>query len=308
MEFDKSGRLFTFGCSSTNYIWTTWADILGKEFAYYENWGLIGAGNQYMFNSLIECHHRNKFHAGDNVIIQWSNVSREDRYLQKKWKPSGNIYTQTMYPQDFVKNFADDRGYLIRDLATISAVVDLLEHWKVNYAFLSTVPMTVFGEYYISGEADADVLDLYKSALEKIRPSQYEAVFNFDWHSTISPEEYAVHAGASWPTHAEFMSGHNGTDPRIQDEIKKFRKNYLLQDTEVSPRDFFTFANLNKFMGKNLKIRDTHPRPRDALTYLQKVLPEISLSHDTVAWAQQKHLDVVVHGKFQTSRLYINRL
>ena len=31
-------RLFTFGCSFTQYMWPTWADILSKNFNFYESW------------------------------------------------------------------------------------------------------------------------------------------------------------------------------------------------------------------------------------------------------------------------------
>jgi hypothetical protein len=71
--------LFTFGCSFTEYIWPTWADILGREFEYYENWGKAGGGNQYIFNSLIECHLRNQLTKDDTVIIRWTSPDREDR-------------------------------------------------------------------------------------------------------------------------------------------------------------------------------------------------------------------------------------
>ena len=47
-------RLFTFGCSFTSYHWPTWADILGREYDYFENWGRSGGSNQFIFNSLIE--------------------------------------------------------------------------------------------------------------------------------------------------------------------------------------------------------------------------------------------------------------
>ena len=43
--FNYTGRLYTFGCSMTSYFYPTWADILGQEFSYYENWGEPGAGN-----------------------------------------------------------------------------------------------------------------------------------------------------------------------------------------------------------------------------------------------------------------------
>lgn len=42
-------RLFTFGCSFTKFFWPTWADILGQEFDYYENWGrLLEAINSFL--------------------------------------------------------------------------------------------------------------------------------------------------------------------------------------------------------------------------------------------------------------------
>jgi len=41
-------RLFTFGCSYTNYRWSTWADCLAPEFDYFENWGQSGGGNHYI--------------------------------------------------------------------------------------------------------------------------------------------------------------------------------------------------------------------------------------------------------------------
>lgn len=58
-------RLFTFGCSFTNYMWPTWADILAIEFDSYRNWGRIGAGNHFIFYSLLECINRNEITADD---------------------------------------------------------------------------------------------------------------------------------------------------------------------------------------------------------------------------------------------------
>ena len=75
-------RLYTFGCSFTQYFWPTWADILGQEFDYYENWGKLGGGNQFIFNSIIECSLRNKLTPNDTVAIMWTNVTREDRYIK----------------------------------------------------------------------------------------------------------------------------------------------------------------------------------------------------------------------------------
>ena len=85
--------------------------------------------------------------------------------------------------KNFIKKFADDRGYLIRDLATIAATVELLDHWGVKYHLLSMVPLSNLDQYSVKPSPDNDVIELYAPAIEKIKPSVYEVVFNFDWFS-----------------------------------------------------------------------------------------------------------------------------
>ena len=82
------GRLFTFGCSLTSYKWPTWADILGREYDYFENWGSCGVGNQYIFNSLIEAVITRQITSEDTVMIMWTNFSRWDYYQDRRWYSS----------------------------------------------------------------------------------------------------------------------------------------------------------------------------------------------------------------------------
>ena len=73
------GNLYTFGCSMTSYSWPTWADILGKEFDYYENWGRGSAGNLYIFESVIECLTKNKITSNDTIItVQNDDLLRKN--------------------------------------------------------------------------------------------------------------------------------------------------------------------------------------------------------------------------------------
>ena len=272
-------RLFTFGCSFTQYAWPTWADILGREFDYFENWGKLGGGNQYIFNSLIESNIRNQFTKEDTVIIMWTNVTREDRYIEKQWHTPGNIYTSPVYNSDYIKQFADDRGYLIRDLATISATVDLLDHWGVKYHMLSMVPITNIDQYNKKPSTEQDVIDLYSSAVEKIKPSVYEVVFNFDWSSTSIPqtiseqnfndvmlkEIYNDLAGPDWPSYEQFRKKDFSTvDDHIVDEIH-----------QLFVQDKHKFRN------------DLHPYPAEHLMYIEKVLPEYHISDETRNWVSK---------------------
>ena len=178
-------RFFAFGCSFTaSHNRPTWADVIGREFDYYENWARGGMGNQYIFNQLIECNARHKFTADDTVIIMWTSITREDRYVKNLggWFGQGNIYWSNEYPQEFIKKFACERGYLIRDLAVISAARDLLKSWGVDYKFLAMVPIGISESITAVNSDNQDIFDLYKDVLADIRPSVYEVIFKSqDW-------------------------------------------------------------------------------------------------------------------------------
>lgn len=186
-------RIFTFGCSFTQYWrWPTWADAIGHQAEFYENWGMCGGGNSLIFYSLVECHRRQCLGPGDTVYVMWTNTSREDRYVRGKWLTAGNVYWTdgTGLPREYLLNFTCERGYLIRDLATIAAAKDLLSHWGCQYRFFSMVPLHQTNQSIGLGENpedeftdDTDVLELYQSVLENIAPSVYETVFDHDWNS-----------------------------------------------------------------------------------------------------------------------------
>jgi hypothetical protein len=186
-------RLFTIGCSFTQYWrWPTWADALGRQANFYENWGLCGAGNSYILYSLMECHQQHQLTSNDTVMIMWTNTSREDRYLQGRWQEGGNVYWSagSTLPQDYVKNFTCERGYLIRDMANIAATKHFLESVGCQWKFMSMVPLDNTNE--ISGLGsnpndvttdDQDVRKLYQNVLDTIHPSVYSTLFNNDWRS-----------------------------------------------------------------------------------------------------------------------------
>lgn len=186
----QKNRLFTFGCSFTQYFWPTWADILGQEFEHFENWGKLGGGNQFIFNSLIECMVRNKLNKDDTVIIMWTNVTREDRYINYSWETHGNVYTTQFYSPEFLHRYFDIRGCLIRDLAVIEATKKILELSNINHIFLSMVPITNIDQYTVKtlDESD-DILFLYKDTIKCIRASIFEKVFDFNWCKNKHPNE-----------------------------------------------------------------------------------------------------------------------
>ena len=54
---ENKKRLFTFGCSFTQYNWPTWADILGRSL-HQEGWefhniGRAGTGNMQIMKTIL---------------------------------------------------------------------------------------------------------------------------------------------------------------------------------------------------------------------------------------------------------------
>lgn len=179
-------RLFTFGCSFTQYNWITWADILGNLFDEYHNYGVCGAGNMYMFNRFIHNIETHKINKDDTVMIMWTNVTREDRFINGQWTRCGNLFTsQDFYTRDFIEKYVDIRGCYERDIPIIHATRLILDSIGCKYVMMSMVDITNSDQYSVNDKIE-DIKELYKrfeSTLQLIKPSVHKVIFNYDYES-----------------------------------------------------------------------------------------------------------------------------
>jgi len=146
-------RLFTFGCSFTNYSWPTWADFFGLEFDYFENWGVPGIGNVAIANRVSECFIKNNITEDDTVVIQWTGHLRNDyhlfrdnnsRDLSNNWKTMGSMfgYTNTnLYNKKWIDNFFDEESYIMLSLNAIHLTTQLVKSTNCKWK------MTSMGEF-----------------------------------------------------------------------------------------------------------------------------------------------------------------
>ena len=181
IDFKKYKRFFVFGCSFTAYKWPTWADILSTEMpdAEFYNFGRPGAGNLFISNQVVESNQRYKFDNNDLVIVLWSTMCREDRYINNWWSTPGNIYTQNIYNKEFVSKYSDTKGYLIRDMALIALTTTYLKYSDADAITLTSVPYD-----YQQDPADNsvnEVLSLYKDIINETPQSMLESVLNNEW-------------------------------------------------------------------------------------------------------------------------------
>lgn len=132
-------RLFTFGCSFTQFNWPSWADLLGMDdFVFYSaNWGCAGLGNRAIAERVAECNVRAKFTKDDVVIVQWSSHFRHDWMHTRMpiedvslWRTKGSIFSppnQYVFDEKWIRTFWDEKAYYIHTLNSIALVQGLLD-------------------------------------------------------------------------------------------------------------------------------------------------------------------------------------
>ena len=263
-QFNTSGRLYTFGCSMTQYRWPTWADIVGTCWNEFENWGRPGAGNQYIFNSVMECNARNKFNSNDTVLIMWSNISRIDYYQFKTWG-----YLHHKYPDkknlDYPVCCPD--GYEILSFAYMQAIEELLKSKKVVFKMMS----------WYSYESSSDAYNLYADTIEKINVIPLD--FNKRFKKTtvknnqgdvLTKELYDRLHGSDWPSLTDIQNNSYSTTPEIQIEVNEFLE-FLKQDNRLNT---------------HTTERDIHPTPLSHLKTVQNTFKNLTISDDTIKWIQ----------------------
>jgi hypothetical protein len=130
-------RFFTFGCSFTNYLWPTWADILSIDYPYFQNWGHSGLGNRAIAERVAEAHVKNRFTKDDIVIVQWTSHLRHDwmhfghpRTDFSAWRTKGSVYSPEnikMYGGGWINMFWDEKAYFVNTLNHIVLTQGLLD-------------------------------------------------------------------------------------------------------------------------------------------------------------------------------------
>lgn len=222
-------RFFAFGCSFTNWEYPTWADILGYELGVeFYNYGKSGAGNQYIFNTIMQADSFYNFNENDLIIVEWTSVAREDRYKNQNWVTPGNIYTQQEYNAEYVEQWADFEGYLVRDLAVIKAVSLFLKNKKLQHHILSMAPLiTINNEWrdnFNSTETINRLSELYKPYIDEIYKSFYEVL----WEGTIQTK-----VKEETELYSKLVNGHPTTAEHYTFLLKTFDYNFSKKTSDI---------------------------------------------------------------------------
>ena len=132
-------RLFTVGCSLTRYAWPTWADILGRSYDYFENWGHSGIGNRAIFERTVELIMTSQPTADDLIIIQWTNPQRFDAHkvnhdIPVRWACAGNI---SNWPRALAETLDCEFSYIYHSCNFIVGCKNILDNKGLKYKFIT---------------------------------------------------------------------------------------------------------------------------------------------------------------------------
>lgn len=174
MQYD---RVFTFGCSFTQFFWPTWADIIETDLGLpTQHWGLCGLGNVGIAHRLLEADAIHKFTPNDLIIVLWSTWSRECRFVRGQWQCAGNIIqdANTLYKKQFVKDHWSIDNDLVKNVGAIT---------MSNRSFPITYQATMDRTAEIEDKdvySDSILYNTFKDNIEFIRSFDIFQWDNFD--------------------------------------------------------------------------------------------------------------------------------
>jgi len=262
------GRLFTFGCSLTKYHYPTWADILGEQWEYSENWGKPGGGNTYIFNSIIECLHRNTFDQNDTVMILWSGIGRVDYYQLGHWYSKINAFSKD---KEIPINCPD--GHELTNFSLIYSIHELFKAKKIKFRSMTWVPYNL---------TSSNISELYKDTINEMEEFKFIPNKKFipsyvSFNNFVSSFQtlYDTFKGVDWPTLESILNDSWQSDnlsQTVHDEILEF-KNMMYKENK-------------EFVIVNSEL-DRHPLPMEHLRVAQLMRPDITIKQSTVDFVKE---------------------
>lgn len=136
-------RLFTFGCSFTEYSWPTWADILGKSVHQqgweFHNMGRAGVGNMQIMKTILKAKQVYNFTPDDKLMVMWTSWNREDRYLPSTIHQGGWVLEGNVLNSDFYRELIDKYWSLEHDIINTWTAISASRQ-LVNLDFEGSIP------------------------------------------------------------------------------------------------------------------------------------------------------------------------
>jgi len=136
-------RLFTYGCSFTSYLWPTWPSFLTKNFDIVYNRGQAGAGNEFIFHSIVNDLKQFEINSKDHIMVMWTSFYRMDCCLDHtQWSTPGNLAFHKDF--DVLNQYILPDGSIYKTFNYINAIIDLLKLKNIKFNFFDAFDLFNF--------------------------------------------------------------------------------------------------------------------------------------------------------------------
>lgn len=244
-------RIFTFGCSFTQYKWPTWADII-----LYENCGLnvgmSGAGFDFILYRLMEVDRKFKLTPDDEIIIVYPSPIRLDLIIGDPlvWKSYNQVFSTGITKKNDLYNI---EGLLYKSYNNILLIHNYLSSKNLKFHYGSMINIfdnvsNSFEQMYLS----SNIIDLIKYVKDVVEFDliDFYTYLNKDkkeivWIKTKNFEKYTDYH----PTTKDHFSWvKNILLPKIDIELKITEEQIQKIDDLVYP--ICTIDEMNNFVEK----------------------------------------------------------
>lgn len=213
-------RIFTFGCSFTEYFWPTWADIVLYENNGF-NLGVSGGGYDSILYRITESDRVFKFTPDDLVIVVFTTPLRWDTTAYDEWSSHGQIYNNKQFEKYFDSLFSLN-SLIFKSYHNMSLIDDYLKNKKVEYIFGSiNNPLKNVGNYFENVEISTDSINLIEYVSKRVDLKLK------DFNSFINKGETV-----SWPLTKKFKDNIGEYHPRPL-TYYKWVKEELLKHVDI---------------------------------------------------------------------------
>lgn len=163
-------RLITIGCSLTEYVYPTWADMAGTHFDEYYNLGNAGSGHGYMHIIFNEADTILNLGEGDTVMLMSSSFVRHDVWLPHEgklgnwgWQGNGNVWQEGKFSKDFFAESYSNAHCLMQSYACLKSIKEVCLSKGIKFYLFKGFDTNRLRQDYDNVE-----LEFYIDALENL--------------------------------------------------------------------------------------------------------------------------------------------
>jgi hypothetical protein len=167
--------MFAFGCSFTQYMWPTWANIIAydqKKPLY--NFAIAGMGNVGIMQRVLEADLKYNFTEDDDIYIMWSSWSRDDKVINNHYSSLGSIFNKSHSVKWLKENWSMEND-IIKNVTAINFVNKVYKDnivWQghANEPYTSEIDdhRSMLVKTFTKSESITEIKKLYASALPDI--------------------------------------------------------------------------------------------------------------------------------------------